>query len=155
MTLKEFAKKWSISESKAKRMMPYIDGVTRCKSCNAYEIPDDAVAIYIPNKSHYSQRAKLYCYVLDAICRKMELNDSLSLITKQECNTIIKELIKHHLIILKDGCDEDSLNHLDYTTSFEVFEWERKKSAEKCEFVYNALALLINVSKTIANITKK
>ena len=99
MTIKEFAKRKEIPMDKAKKMAPYIPNSTHCPCCDRWIFPDDAKAIYIPDKRKYSPRVRAYCYVLDAIALGMELNSELSLVPDDTKRTVVRELFKNELII--------------------------------------------------------
>ena len=139
MTIKEFVKKKEISLDKAKKMAPHIPGSTHCPCCNGWIFPDDAKAIYIPDKRKYSPYVRPYCYVLDAIALDMNLISELSFISDDIQRTVVRELAKNELIVLKDGCDNQSLYHLDYILSLRLIEWQEKKNEEKSKLIFETI----------------
>ena len=139
MTIKDFAKSKKISLDKAKKMAPYIPNSTHCPCCDGWIFPDNSKAIYIPDKRKYSLYARPYCYVLDAISLDMDLNSELSLISDDIKRTVVRELVKNELIILKDGCDSQSLYHLDYILSLKLIEWQERTNKEKSKLILETI----------------
>ena len=158
MTNQEFSKEKNISTNKVAKMAPYIEGATQCPSCKKWVIPNDAKAIYIPDKRKYTIHSRPYCYVIDAIALDMELNPAISLITEQNVRTIVRELYDNGLIVLKENCDTGSLNHLDYIISLKLIGWQSKTSQEKSKLICqtiqscaNALAQTADAVKSVAS----
>ncbi len=139
MTIKDFAKSKKISLDKVKKMAPYIPGSTHCPCCDGWLFPDDAKAIYIPDKRKYSPYTRAYCYVLDAIALGMDLNSELSLVPDNTQRTVVRELVKNELIVLKDGCDNQSLYHLDYILSLRLIEWQERTNKEKSKLILETI----------------
>ncbi len=139
MTVKEFANINGISTSSAKKMAPYINGATQCPCCEAWTIPNGARPIYIPDKRKYGSCAKPYCYVLDAIALGMDLNQNVLNMDEEKVKTVVRELRKHELIVLREGCDADSLYHLDYIISLKYAEWNERKSQEKTKLIFKTV----------------
>lgn len=146
MTEKEFQEKWKISKAKLLKMAPYIEGAKQCHNCKKWEFPDNASAIYIPDRREYKNNAYIrnYAYVMDAITFKMRLTEILSTLSDVEVRTVVRELKKEGLIVLLDGKKENSLCHLDYMPSIKVGEWKEFKAMQKRE-------LLIQFFRTVAN----
>ena len=57
MTEKQFQEKWKISKAKLLKMAPYIEGAKQCPNCKKWEFPDNAAAIYIPDRREYKNNA--------------------------------------------------------------------------------------------------
>lgn len=154
MTIKEFSKTRNVSLDQAKKMAPFIHGSTKCPCCNGWIFPDKAKAIYIPDKRKYSPYARPYCYVLDAIALDMDLISELSFISDETKRTVVRELAKNELIVLKDGCDSQSLYHLDYILSLRLIEWQEKKNEEKSRLIYETIKSCADaLSKTAEVVT--
>ena len=141
MKLQEFAKKWNISKQKAAKMCPYISGARKCPCCGAWEVPNNAVAIYIPDKRKYKSKIKKYRYVMDAIEQGMEIHETLSLVSESECKTIVAWLKSQKLLILKQGCSEDNLDYKNYMLVFPDDYQDKANVGNK--------GLLIEILKTI------
>ena len=139
MELKEWAKEHKISEQKAKLMAPYIEGAIQCPNCKKWDIPKDAVPYYVPNKNYYTPDTRPYCYVLDAITQKMLIREELCRISPGECRTIVRVLRDNGLLQLRDGCDKDSLNYLDYIQDINADGWLEMKAGQKAKRLLNAI----------------
>lgn len=150
MKLNEYAKKWNITKDRAKLMAPYIGGY-KCPCCNQWNIPDDAQAIYIPDKRKYKKECKKYCYLIDAITQNMKLDEDLSSITNIECRTIVRELRSKNAIVLKDGCNQDSLDYCDYMVSADYLNWKQTKDSEKSELILSTIIKCAEAATAIAN----
>ena len=153
MTVQQFAKEKGISISKVKKMALYIKGATKCPCCKAWNIPENAMPIYIPDKRNYSLFAKQYCYVMDAISLGMELHPQLSSVDKKSYKTILKELYKHNLIVEKEGTIVENWNYLDFTTTLNAVDWQNKIAKDKSEMICKTIIACANavteVSKTV------
>lgn len=156
MTEKQFQEKWEISKAKLLKMAPYIEGAKQCPNCKKWEFPDNAIAIYIPNKTHYgnNQGLKDYAYVLDAIEAKMELNEEISGVQNDIVKTVVRELKKKGAITLIEGRKEDSLYHLDYHLSADFIKWKEKKTAQKRKQLIQVFDFLKKAVKLAANCAK-
>jgi hypothetical protein len=154
MTLNEFAKKWNVSKQKARQMCPYIEGATQCPLCHGWEIPDNAVAIYIPHKQHYKAKFRRHCYVLDAISLGMLLVEELSLISESDCQAIVMQLKNANLIALKPDCGMDSLNYKDYILQIPD-NWDSQNSSEKVQIVIEALKTVQALATTVTAIVNR
>ncbi len=139
MTIKDFAKSKKISLDNAKKMAPYIHNSTHCPCCDGWIFPDNAKAIYIPDKRKYSPYVRPYCYVLDAIALDMDLVPEVSFISDDIRRTVVRELAKNELIVLKDGCDNQSLYHLDYILSLRLIEWQERTNKEKSKLIFETI----------------
>ena len=69
----------------------------------------------------------------------MDLNSELSLISDDIKRTVVRELVKNELIILKDGCDNQSLYHLDYILSLRLIEWQERTNKEKSKLILETI----------------
>ncbi len=157
MTTREFANKKGLSHSKVKKMVPYLVGAIKCPKCKCWIIPDNAKPIYIPDKRKYSKLTKNYCYLVDAIALEMDLHPEISCISPETCETIVRELRKKELIVLKVGKNSESLYHLDYMISLELLNWNDRESKEKSKLIcktvlagFNAIAETASMTKTLA-----
>jgi hypothetical protein len=139
MTIQEFSKEKNISTNKAVKMAPRIEGSTQCPCCKKWIFPDTAKAIYIPDKRKYSPYVRPYCYVLDAIALDMDLVSEVSFISDDIRRTVVRELAKNELIVLKDGCDNQSLYHLDYILSLRLIEWQERTNKEKSKLILETI----------------
>lgn len=122
-------------------MCPYISGARQCPCCGGWDIPDNAVAIYIPDKRKYKKQIQKYCYVMDAIAQGMEIHESLSLVSEEECKTIVSDLRTKNLLILKCGCPNESLDYRDYMLAFSGNR-ENETAKEKS-------AVIVEILKTV------
>ena len=139
MTIKEFAKEKGISLDNAKKMASYIPDSVHCPCCDGWIFPDNAKAIYIPDKRKYSPYVRPYCYVLDAIALDMDLVSEVSFISDDIRRTVVRELAKNELIVLKDGCDNQSLYHLDYILSLRLIKWQERTNKEKSKLIFETI----------------
>ena len=139
LSIKEFSKKKGISELKVKKMAPYISGSYKCHNCGVWNIPQDAIPLYVPDKRFYKKCSKNYCYVLDAICYGFLLDNRVDgiNISEQECKTIVGVLKEKGKIILKNGYPKDSLNYRDYIQGIE--DWGIITAKQKTEVVIEIL----------------
>ena len=147
MTLKMFREKWNLSIAKAKKMLPYIDGAEQCPMCKGWDIPENAILIYIPDKRTYSQATKKYCYVMDAIGSTMLLNDNLSMISANEIPQYVRELKQNNLIMVADGRPEDSNDYRDYIPTLKGAEWMDAASKRKNEIITEMLKTIQELAK--------
>ena len=147
MTLKSFREKWNLSTAKAKRMLPYIEGATQCPNCKSWNIPENAVAFYIPDKNKYKTHTKKYCYIMDAIGSKMLLNEDLSMISDNELPQYLMELKRNNLITVANDCLDDSENYRDYVLTLNGAEWMNAITERKNE-------IIIEMQKTIQELAK-
>ena len=51
----------------------------------------------------------------------------------------MRELAKNELIVLKDGCDNQSLYHLDYILSLRLVEWKESTNKEKSKLILETI----------------
>ncbi len=154
MTLNEFAKKWNVSKQKAEQMCPHIEGARQCPLCHKWEIPNNAIAIYIPHKRHYKEKFRRHCYVLDAISFGMLLVEELSLISESDCQAIIMQLKNAKLIALKPNCDKDSLSYKDYILQIPD-DWDAKNSGAKVQVITEALKTVQTLANTATAIVNR
>ena len=85
----------------------------------------------------------------------MKLDDSLSSITNIECRTIVRELRSKNAIILKDGCDQDSLDYYDYMVSADYLKWKQIKDSEKSELILSTIIKCTEATAAIASLAYK
>lgn len=144
---KEYAKSKGLPLAKVKKMAPYLQGAFQCAYCKKWHIPEDATPIYIPDKRFYSKGAKKPCYVMDAICQGMILDNRVDgcTVTEDECRTIVKQLRDHNKIVLKEGCKKDSLCYRDYLPSMGT--WDTLSPTDKA-------ALITEILKTVQETLK-
>jgi hypothetical protein len=156
MNEKEFQEKWQISRAKLLKMAPYIEGAKQCPNCKKWEFPDNAVAIYIPDKREHRSAVhiKNYAYVMDAIVLKMELMEILSTLSDIEVKTAVRELKKEGLIVLLEGKQDNSLCHLDYMPSIKAVKWQELKAAQKRELLTQIFRAVANTVELIATCVK-
>lgn len=137
-----------------KKMVPYLKNAYLCPCCNKWWIPEDAKPIYIPNQNTYNKYSRSYCYVIDAIALKMELNENISMISDREVKTIVKVLRDYGCIELLEGSDRNSLNHLDYGLSIAFLGWKEQKSSEKTKMVLSTIKSCANAITSVVELLK-
>jgi len=148
MTLKKFREKWNLSTEKVKRMLPYIDGAVQCPNCKRWDIPENAVAIYIPDKNKYKEHTKKYCYIMDAIGSKMLLNENLSMISADEIPQYVMELTRNDLIMIASNRPNNSNDYRDYVLTLKGAEWIAAITKRKSEIIIEMLKTIQELAKT-------
>lgn len=107
-------------------------------------------APYIPDKRKYSIYARPYCYVLDAIALKMDLNSNVSNIDDETAKTAVRELYKNGLIVKIEGREKDSLCHLDYMISLKYDNWIKREAKEKSKLICETIISCANAAERTA-----
>ena len=156
MTTKEFAKKWNISERKVKQMLPYLQHITYCECCKRANIPDDTIAIYIPDNRKYAKNSevKKYCYLIDAISSNMILNENFLNVTEGELKTMVKHLEDKGYILLKNDAKKENYNYRDYVISTKIPEWKSSSSKQKSEIVLQGIITAGKLADALAETMK-
>lgn len=153
MIIKEFAKNNNISERKAKIMAPYIDGAVQCPLCKKWQIPDGATPIYIPNKTYYAEKSKMFCYILDAISLEHIIYPELSCVPEDSFLPLIDSLADNKYIARKN-INENAFDCRNYQLTIHGAEWLNMKSKEKSDFVLNIISILVQTVPTLVSILK-
>ena len=154
MTIKKFANEHHLSQSKIKKMAPYIEGAKQCEFCKRWNLPDDARPIYIPDNRCYKNGYKEYCYVIDAISLNFHIHPILSKLPEDRCHTIVRELKTCGTITLIEGRQENSLNPQDYILSTSYLAWKEQKASEKTKLVIDMLKTVQSIGNSVANIVQ-
>ena len=150
MNINEFSRKWDISKSKVKKMLPFLQGITYCEYCKKPYIPDDAVPFYIPDKREYrwNDYGKKICYILDAICTNMVLSERFCGMNDNEVSSIVNQLSENGIIEPKQGVSPDSKDYRDYIISIKTINWQYANGNEKKKFViqiFNTIGQICDV----------
>lgn len=156
MTTKEFAKKWDISQNKVKQMLDFLPGITYCKHCKAAEIPDNAKAIYIPDKRKYSKKEPLkkYCYLIDTISQNMVLEEKFTGITKDNAETMVRHLYDEGYLLRKNNAPAGSYNYADYIVSTKIAGWDSMKSEEKAKIISDVLQTINHIANAVEQVAR-
>ena len=153
MTTKEFAKNKNISERKAKIMAPYIDGAVQCPLCKKWQIPGDATPIYIPNKTYYAEKSKMFCYILDAISLEHIIHPELSCVPEDRFLQLI-DLLADGNYITRINRNDNRFDCRNYQLTINGAGWLDMKSKEKNEFALNIISILVQTVPTLVSILK-
>lgn len=152
ITIAEYAKKHNLSTAKVKRMVSKLKGAKQCPNCKKWQIPSSTTPIYIPNKRNYKNFAKKYCYVMDSIALNMQLDNDLSSISNHEITTILKELEKENLIILKENIKSTKGKSTDYELSKKGIDWANKQTEDKNKLIFEILKTIQTTAKAVETI---
>ena len=158
ITIAAYAKKHNLSPTKVKCMVPKLSGAKQCPFCKKWQIPSTATPIYIPDKRKYKHFANKYCYIMDSIALNMKLDNDLSGISNNEITTILKELEKEDLIILKQNVKSTKYKNTDYELSRKGIDWANKQTKDKSKVIleiFKAIQTVANTVETIATVLKK
>ena len=140
---KEFACKNSLSIKKVQLMAEYIDGAYFCPNCKKWMFPEDACAIYIPHKTKYPEQIRIYCRVLDAIQKEMQIHSILSGISEAQCKRAIKNLAKAEIIVPKEDDLSESIDYRDFEIAPKyAMDWLFQNTTSKKQLVFQVLKTL-------------
>lgn len=151
MILEEYKKKYNYSsKEKALKSLEYVDEKTQCPYCKKFEISENAVGYYIPDKRIMKNSDyRKYYYVLEAISNKQVICEKLTGLNDDECKTILTIFKEMGFVRLIVGKAESSLDYKDYIVAPAGIEWKNKKTKQRIEILLMAFNTLSNVS-TIA-----
>lgn len=122
MTKKQAKSKWHLTDREVDGICDYY-GFTKVKG--QFQIPEDTVPIYIPDKRYLDKELRLYLFVSDAIHKKLLLVPKLINSSDDEIRTIVRIMKDRGLIERIEGKPKDSLNYQDYILGLEFAEWKR------------------------------
>ncbi len=153
MTTKEFAKNKNISERKVKVMAPYIDGAVQCPLCKKWQMPEDATPIYIPNKTYYAEKSKMFCYILDAISLGHIIHPELSCVPEDSFLPLIDSLADSKYIARKN-INKNAFDCRNYQLTIHGAEWLNMKSKDKSDLASNIILALLQTVPALVGIFK-
>lgn len=144
MNTKDAVGRWGLKETEIRKMCQYIEGAHQRRKHGAWEIPDQAKPIYIPDKRKYKYQKKYkgYIYIMDAITGKMNIILHLLNMSEDEYHTIVRELINNNMIVLLEGRGE-SLSHIDYIPAMQYQNWNEQASFQKVRLISEAIAPVV------------
>lgn len=122
MTKKQAKTKWFLTDREVDGICNYY-GFTKVKG--QFQIPEDTVPVYIPDKRYLKNDLRLYLFVSDAIHRKLKLVPELFNSSDDEVRTIVRVMRDKGLIERIDGRPNESLNYQDYILGIEFVDWKR------------------------------
>ena len=141
LSFKEVQKNFNISQKKLYEMAKYLN-IPKGKY-GKYLFPDDFKPVYIPDGREYknlkNSQALPYVYVMDVISKLWLAKDNYMGIDDQIRKTVVRELKKNKLIILKNDADKSSLDYTDYMVSLNVNNWMERKTKDREQFILNVI----------------
>ena len=122
LTKKQFQTKYNLMKREVDGICEYY-GIKKNKG--QFQIPDDAVPVYIPDKRYVDKEFCLYLFVADAIRKKLILVPELFYSTDDEVRTVVRVMRDKGLLVRIEGRPEDSLEYQDYILGPEFADWKR------------------------------
>lgn len=114
--------KWHLTDREVKAICDYYSfPIVK----GAYQIPEDTVPIYIPDKRCMKSELRQYLFVADAIHKKVTIVPELINSSVQEIRTAVRVLKNKHLIELIEGREIDSLDYRDYMLGIDYLGWKK------------------------------
>ena len=114
--------KWNLTDREVKAICEYY-GFPIVKG--VYQIPEDTVPIYIPDKRYIKSELRQYLFVADAIHKKVTIDPKLIDSSVDEIRTAVRVLRNKRLIELIDGRGANSLDYKDYMLGLDFAGWKR------------------------------
>ena len=93
------------------------------KNKGKFQIPDDTVPVYIPDKRYVDKEFCLYMFVADAIRKKVTLVPELFYSKDDEVKTVVRVMRDKGLIERLEGKPKESLEYQDYILGPEFADW--------------------------------
>ena len=122
LTKKQFQLKYNLTKREVDGICDYY-GIKKNKG--QFQIPDDTVPVYIPDKRYVDKEFCLYLFVADAIRKKVILVPELFYSTDDEVKTVVRVMRDKRLIERLEGRPEESLEYQDYILGPEFTDWKR------------------------------
>ena len=122
LTKKQFQTKYNLTKREVDGICDYY-GIKKNKG--QFQIPNDAVPVYIPDKRYVDKEFCLYLFVADAIRKKLILVPELFYSTDDEVKTVVRVMRDKRLIERLEGKPEESLEYQDYILGPEFADWKR------------------------------
>ena len=122
LTKKQFQTKYNLTKREVDGICDYY-GIKKNKG--QFQIPNDAVPVYIPDKRYVDKEFCLYLFVADAIRKKLILVPELFYSTDDEVKTDVRVMRDKRLIERLEGKPEESLEYQDYILGPEFADWKR------------------------------
>ena len=126
LTKKQFQLKYNLTKREVDGICDYY-GIKKNKG--QFQIPDDTVPVYIPDKRYVDKELCLYLFVADAIRKKVILVPELFYSTDDEVKTVVRVMRDKRLIERLEGRPEESLEYQDYILGPEFADWKRNATA--------------------------
>ncbi|MBF1361542.1 MAG: hypothetical protein HXM76_06770 [Mogibacterium diversum] len=142
LTKKQFQTKYNLTKREVDGICDYY-GIKKNKG--QFQIPDDAVPVYIPDKRYVDKEFCLYLFVADAIRKKLILVPELFYSTDDEVRTVVRVMRDKGLLVRIEGRPEDSLEYQDYILGPEFAEWKRN-ATENFKLVKEILGIAVESS---------
>ena len=122
LTKKQFQTKYNLTKREVDGICDYY-GIKKNKG--QFQIPNDAVPVYIPDKRYVDKEFCLYLFVADAIRKKLILVPELFYSTDDEVRTVVRVMRDKGLLVRIEGRPEESLEYQDYILGPEFADWKR------------------------------
>lgn len=142
LTKKQFQTKYNLTKREVDGICDYY-GIKKNKG--QFQIPDDAVPVYIPDKRYVDKEFCLYLFVADAIRKKLILVPELFYSTDDEVRTVVRVMRDKGLIVRIEGRPDDSLEYQDYILGPEFADWKRS-ATENFKLVKEILGIAVESS---------
>lgn len=142
LTKKQFQTKYNLTKREVDGICDYY-GIKKNKG--QFQIPDDAVPVYIPDKRYVDKEFCLYLFVADAIRKKLILVPELFYSTDDEVRTVVRVMRDKGLLVRIEGRPEESLEYQDYILGPEFAEWKRN-ATENFKLVKEILGIAVESS---------
>ena len=122
LTKKQFQMKYNLTKREVDGICEYY-GIKKNKG--KFQIPDDTVPVYIPDKRYVDKEFCLYLFVSDAIHKKVKLVPELFYSTDDEIRTVVRVMRDKDLLVRIEGRPKESLEYQDYILGPEFADWKR------------------------------
>lgn len=142
LTKKQFQTKYNLTKREVDGICDYY-GIKKNKG--QFQIPNDAVPVYIPDKRYVDKEFCLYLFVADAIRKKLILVPELFYSTDDEVRTVVRVMRDKGLLVRIEGRPEDSLEYQDYILGTEFADWKRN-ATENFKLVKEILGIAVESS---------
>ena len=142
LTKKQFQTKYNLTKREVDGICDYY-GIKKNKG--QFQIPNDAVPVYIPDKRYVDKEFCLYLFVADAIRKKLILVPELFYSTDDEVKTVVRVMRDKGLLVRIEGRPEESLEYQDYILGPEFADWKRN-ATENFKLVKEILGIAVESS---------
>ena len=142
LTKKQFQTKYNLTKREVDGICDYY-GIKKNKG--QFQIPNDAVPVYIPDKRYVDKEFCLYLFVADAIRKKLILVPELFYSTDDEVQTVVRVMRDKGLLVRIEGRPEDSLEYQDYILGPEFADWKRS-ATDNFKLVKEILGIAVESS---------
>ena len=142
LTKKQFQIKYNLTKREVDGICEYY-GIKKNKV--QFQIPDDTVPVYIPDKRYVDKEFCLYLFVADAIRKKVKLVPELFYSTDDEIRTVVRIMRDKELLVRIEGRPEESLEYQDYILGHKFAYWKRN-ATDNFKLVKEILGIVVESS---------